>query len=120
MLTKQAPAVSMALVVRTHVGDDDWGQPVMEEALVPFRGYFYQYGSEDTDRTGGVNVDTGKVLMMVDGAMEVRPHEWLAVDVDVNGFIRRYEIIGPPEPKVSLAQGGRIHHWELLVSRAAA
>lgn len=111
--------LKMRLLSRQESGMDSWGQPVLEEVVIPVSGYFYQFGTEDSDRGGTVSAETGKVLMWPDGAPS-HPRGWYAVEFDVLDTTHRWEIIGPPEPKFSLALGGQLNHWEFLVSRAAA
>lgn len=122
MIASQTFSLQMGLVVRTPMGVDTWGQPLMEEKVVPFKGYYYQWAADDADNTGTVSMETGKVLMMADDVAAHRPHEWHAIEMDsrVEDPPRRLEIIGAPEPKFSMARGGKIHHWELVVSRGQA
>ena len=109
----------LTLLARTQTGSDTWGNPVVEEKKVATKGYFYQFGTEDPDRSGAVSSETVKVLMapLIGNLV---PEDWFGVEVDVEGTTRRYEIVGDPEPKYTLARGGKLHHWELLVTKAAA
>lgn len=113
-------SLKLRLIARAEAGVDDWGQPVLEETVLPAAGYFWQFGVDDSDRAGGnVERETGKVLLWPDDAFRF-PRSWHAIEFDVLGETQRWEIIGPPEPKHSIALGGQLHHWEMLVSRAAA
>lgn len=113
------PALKMRLLVRTEVGTDTWGKPVLDDDSVAVNGYFYQYGTEDPDRSGTVTTETGKLLLWPTN-INVKPHEWHAIQFTLLGEPQTWEIVGKPEPKFSLARKGKIHHWECLVSRAAA
>lgn len=119
-LLPAAPSISLPLrlIQRAVIGEDDWGQPIVEETPVECRGYFYTLGGDDPDREGAVTTDTGKVILFPPPG--VRPHEWLAIEADIDGKNRRWEIVGKPEPKFSLARGGQLHHYELLVTWGAA
>jgi hypothetical protein len=113
------PALKMRLLVRTEIGTDTWGKPVLDDDSVVVNGYFYQYGTMDPDASGTVTVETGKVILLPVN-IKVQPHEWQAIEFDLLGKTQRWEIVGKPEPKFSLARRGKIHHWECLISRAAA
>jgi len=112
--------IKMRLLVRTEIGEDSWGHPLVDEdATIEFAGYFYQYGTEDSDRSGNVTTETGKIIMFPNDRT-IEPLSWQAIEFDLLGKVQRWEIIGKPEPKFSMARNGTLHHWECLVSRAAA
>ncbi len=110
--------LEMRLIRPEQSGMDNWGHAIVEEQTIDFNGYYYQFGTEDPDREGQVNVETGKVIGFF--PKSVRPRRTDAIEFDVDGEPLRLQIIGNPEPKFSLARGKRLHHWEMLVSGAAA
>lgn len=118
MTSRAVNGFPMKLVTRVNAGVDDRGQPVMDDEWVDFQGYFWQWGTEDSDRSGEVSLETGKVIMFLDRT--ISPEGWYAIEFQSEGTLKKFEIIGKPEPKHSLARGNTLHHWEVLVQRAAA
>lgn len=108
--------LDMTLIVRDLSGSlDAWGHPLPSISNVPIKGYIWQQATADPDTGGTVIRDELRVgfLPPASGASPESFHSIL-----FNGDT--YEIVGEPEPKFSMANAARLHHYEVQVEAAAA
>lgn len=82
-------------------------------------GYYWQTTTEDRDSGEGVVMERVKAAFLPPKGEALAPKSFHALRFTLNGETITWEIIGQPEPKFSLARGGKLHHYEVQIERAA-
>lgn len=120
-MASKAFGLRMTLLVRTSSGQaDSWNQTKMLTKRVPVMGYFWQRDGADPDQGLDVTSEEVKVAFLPPKDSTLAPKSFHGIEFVLGGQTITWEFRGHPEPKFSVARGGKLHHYEALAERAEA